>query len=94
MVFVVHLFNTYEPRHEISNNVVCAINITSYQPPLDHSMSVMLLTENILEFLNLKGGCTCSSESALVKMPHFWRLHDASHIYFQNPQRQRFTFLD
>ena len=32
-------------------------------------MSVMLLTEHNLEFLSLKGGCTVSSESALVKMP-------------------------
>ena len=33
-------------------------------------MSVKLLTEHHLEFLSLKGGCTCSSESTLVKMPH------------------------
>ena len=32
-------------------------------------MRVMLLTEHNLEFLSLKGGCTGSSESALVKMP-------------------------
>ena len=30
-------------------------------------MIVKLLTEDHLEFLSLKGGCTCSSESALVK---------------------------
>ena len=33
-------------------------------------MSVKLLTENRLEFVSLKGGCTGSSESTLVKMPH------------------------
>ena len=33
-------------------------------------MSVKLLTEYRLEFVSLKGGCTGSSESALVKMPH------------------------
>ena len=33
-------------------------------------MSVKLLTEHILEFLSLKGGCTGSSESTLVKIPH------------------------
>ena len=33
-------------------------------------MSVKLLTENRLEFASLKGGCTGSSESTLVKMPH------------------------
>ena len=39
-------------------------------------MSVKLLTVvNIIlsfEFLSLKGGCTGSSESTLVKMPHCW----------------------
>ena len=35
-------------------------------------MSVMLLTESHLEFLSLIGGCTGSSESTLVKMPHCW----------------------
>ena len=30
-------------------------------------MSVKLLTEHNLEFLSLKGDCTCSSESTIVK---------------------------
>ena len=38
-------------------------------------MGVMLLTEHHLEFLSLKGGCTGSSESTLVKMPHCWKSH-------------------
>ena len=33
-------------------------------------MSVKLLSEQHLEFLSLKGGCTGSSESTLVKIPH------------------------
>ena len=33
-------------------------------------MSVKILTEQCLEFLSLKGGCTGSYESTLVKMPH------------------------
>ena len=33
-------------------------------------MSVKLLTEHRLEFVSFKGGCTGSSESTLVKMPH------------------------
>ena len=39
---------------------------------LEHSMSVKLhvLTEHHFEFPKLKGGCTGSSESTLVKMPH------------------------
>ena len=27
------------------------------------------------EFLSLKGGCTGSSETTLVKMPHSWKSH-------------------
>ena len=38
-------------------------------------MNVKLLTEHHLEFLRLKGGCTASSESTLVKIPHCWRSH-------------------
>ena len=36
-------------------------------------MSVKLLAEHHLEFLSIKGGCTGSSESTLVKMPHCWK---------------------
>ena len=43
-------------------------------------MSVKLLTEHHLEFLSLKGGCTGSSESTLVKMPHFWKSHVKVHV--------------
>ena len=38
-------------------------------------MSVKLPIKHILEFLSLKGGCTGSSESTLVKMPHCWKSH-------------------
>ena len=40
---------------------------------LEYSMIVKLLTEHNLEFLRLKGGCTGSSETTLVKMPHCWK---------------------
>ena len=43
-------------------------------------MTVKLLTEHYLEFLGLTGGCRGSSESTLVKMPHFWKSHVATHI--------------
>ena len=46
-------------------------------------MSVELLTENHLEFLSLKGGCTGMYESTLVKIPHCWKSHVAAHIYAQ-----------
>ena len=45
-------------------------------------MSVKLLTEHLLEFLSLKGGCTSSSKSTLVKMPQCWKSYDAAHIAF------------
>ena len=47
---------------------------------LEYSMSVKLVTEHHLEFLTLKGGCTCASESTLVKMPHCWKSHVTAHF--------------
>ena len=47
---------------------------------LEYSMSVKLLTVHHLEFLSLKGGCTGSSESTLVKMPHCWKSHVGAHM--------------
>ena len=47
-------------------------------------MSVKLLTEHHLEFLRLKGGCTGSSESRLVKMPHRWKSHVMAHFHNSN----------
>ena len=45
-------------------------------------MSVKLLTEHCLEFVSLKGGCTGSSESTLVKMLHCWKSYVAAQIYY------------
>ena len=45
-------------------------------------MSVKQLTEQLSEFLSLKGGCTGSSESTLVKMPHCWKSHVAAHFLY------------
>ena len=47
---------------------------------LEYSMNIKLLTEHHLEFLSLKGGCTGSSESTLVKMPHCWKSHVMAHL--------------
>ena len=41
-----------------------------------------LLVEHHLEFLSLKGGCTGSSESTLVKMPHCWKTHVTAQFNF------------
>ena len=43
-------------------------------------MSVKLLTKHHLAFLSLKGGCTASSESTLVEMPHCWKSHVLAQI--------------
>ena len=48
---------------------------------LDHSTSVKLPTEHHLEFLSLKGGCTGSSESTFIKMPHCLKSHVAAHMF-------------
>ena len=45
-------------------------------------MIVKLLTEHHLEFLSLKGGCRCSSESTHSKIPHCWKSHALAHIIF------------
>ena len=44
-----------------------------------------LLTEKHLEFLSLKGGCTGSAESTLVKIPHCWKSHAAAHFIIRFP---------
>ena len=50
-------------------------------------MSVKLLTEHHLGFLSLKRGCTGSSESTLVKMPHCWKSHVAAQMSIPEDNR-------
>ena len=46
-------------------------------------MTVKLLTEDHLEFLRLKGGCTGSSESTHdVKMPRCWKSDVMAFMFF------------
>ena len=47
--------------------------IRAFARRLNYSMTVKLLTEENLESPSLKGGCTGSSESTLVKIPHCWK---------------------
>ena len=59
-------------------------------------MTLRPLTEQYLESLSLKGGCTGSSESIYVKMTHCSQSHVAGHIYFskfcvQKQERESFT---
>ena len=74
--------NKNETQHEISNNVVCATRKGSDQPTRTRSLTIAFvcrLTYNHLEFLSLKGGCSGSSESTLVKTAHCWKSHVAAH---------------
>ena len=50
-------------------------------------MSVKLLTEQNLESLSIKEGCTGLSESTLVKLPHCLKSHVAAHLYLNNLDR-------
>ena len=66
-----------EPRHEISNNVVCATSKASDQPAHVRSLIrafasriVNLLTKHPLELLSLKKGCIGTFESTFVKISH------------------------
>ena len=89
-------FNTtFEQLQEISNNVVCATSKASDQPAHTHSLirafasrlniiqTVKLLTKIHLEFLSLKGGCTGSSESTHVKMPHCWKSQVMANLHMR-----------
>ena len=44
-------------------------------------MIVKSLTEHYLAFLSLKGGCTGSSESTLVKMSNCWKSHAEAQLF-------------
>ena len=63
---------TFDPRHEICNNVVCATSKASDQTAHMRSLirdfanrlNINLLTEHHLEFLSLTGGCIGPSEYA------------------------------
>ena len=46
----------------------------------EYFMSDKLLTEHHYEFLSFKGGCTGSSESTCVKMPHCSKASVTAHI--------------
>ena len=43
-------------------------------------MTVKLLTKQPLGFLSLKGDCTGSTESTLVKIPHCLTSHVVAHL--------------
>ena len=47
---------------------------------VEYYVTVKLLTEHHLKFLCLTGGCTGSSESTLIKMPHYWKSRVAAQL--------------
>ena len=49
-------------------------------------MTVKLLIIQHLELIILKGGCTGSSESIHVKMPHCWKSHVEAHFILPEPE--------
>ena len=84
--------NTFEPRHENLNNVVCPTSKGSDQPAhmrtLIRAFASSLNTLWLLSYWpnpfgvsKLRGGCTGSSESTFVKMPHCWKSHVTALIY-------------
>ena len=56
--------------------------VRAFASRIECSMSVKILFEQYLEFVSLKGGCTDSSESTLVKMQHCWKSHVAAQIEY------------
>ena len=56
-------------------------------------MTVKLLTEQTLEFLSLTRGCTGSSESILVTMPHYRKSHVAAQLNNTNESQEVSPFL-
>ena len=53
-------------------------------------MVVKLLAEHHLEFLRLKGDCTDSSESTLVKIPNCWKSHAVAQLFSTLPRTDLF----
>ena len=76
----------FEPLHGISMQPAKAQTSAYAQSDqslclsLEYPMSVKLLTEHYLRFLSLIGGCTGSSVSTLVKMPHCWKSRVTAHL--------------
>ena len=76
-----------EPRHEISNNVVCATSKASDQPAHTRRLIRTFACRLILwhlgclpKCLSVKGGWTGSSEHTHLKLPHCWKSHVTAQI--------------
>ena len=56
-------------------------------------MSVNLLTEQHLEFLSLTGGCTGSTESTLVKLPHCWKSYATAQLMISDTSKPTLAYI-
>ena len=74
-----------EPRHEISNNMVCATSKASDQPAHTRSLiRAFAIRLNNLKYLSLKRRCIGFSEFTLVKIPHCWKSHVSAQVHLTN----------
>ena len=55
-------------------------------------MNIKLLNKHNFEFQSLKGGCTGSPESTLVKMPHCWKSHVVAQLWASSWEKQSSGF--
>ena len=67
-------------KQSLRSACACAQSDQSLCLSFEYSMSVKGMTEHHSAFLSLKGGCTGSSESTLVKVSHCWKSHDVAQI--------------
>ena len=87
MDVILCLCYAYGPRHEIYNNVVYATSKASDQPAHTRSLirafasrlNIRPVLSYSLNIICLKGGCTGSSVSKFVKIPHCLKSHVAAH---------------
>ena len=70
---MVYFYHAQLRCHEKGFITAGLVVLSNKRNSLDFSMIVELLSEHQLECLSLKGGCTGSFESTLVKMPHCWK---------------------
>ena len=82
-----------QPRHEISNNVVCVTSKVSEQPAHTRSLIRAFVSRLNILLLKIKRGCAGWSESTLVKMPHCWKSHVAVQLLYRFFRSLIYPFL-
>ena len=89
----------FNPIWAAAWDLISVTSKSSDQPVHQHSLTrafasslnilttVMLLTEQHLEFLSLTRDCIGLSESIYVKMPHCWKSHVTAHFFLWRTQQ-------